>query len=151
MRSLLVFVLLALPAALQAQRIATPDLAPGTHVRVKAPGLPGGRTEAAVWYIRSDTLHLLRSGQASSALPFAGIDKIEVRRNNSLLSLGGLIAGGVIGGVIGYNASYGNDRPGLSTGWHVAEVAGSAAVGGAIGGLVGSLFASPWRQVFPTR
>lgn len=152
MRSLLVLLLLGAPAALQAQHAATPDLAPGTHVRVHAPALPDGRTQAVVWYLRSDTLHLLHGTQARTALPISGIRKIEVPRRGSPSALVGLVAGGIAGGLIGYNASYGGrDRPELSTGWHVAEVAGAAAVGGAVGGLVGALFANPWRQVFPAR
>lgn len=149
MRSLVILMLLGAPAALPAQGAAAPDLAPGTRVRVQAPALPAGRTQAVVWYVRSDTLHLLRSRQVSTALPFAAIDKIEVERGGSIAALTGLVAGGVIGGLVGYQASFSRERPGLAPGWHVAEIAGSAAVGAAIGGLPGAIFGNRWRQVFP--
>lgn len=150
MRSLLLLLVLGAPAALMAQGARAPALAPGTRVRVESRALPNGRTEAVVWYMRSDTLHLLRARQASTALPLAAIDKIEVERRGSAAALAGMIGGGLIGGIIGYQASFSRERPGLAPGWHVAEIGGSAAVGGAIGGLMGAVFGNRWRQVFPT-
>ncbi|CAN5825487.1 hypothetical protein BH23GEM5_BH23GEM5_09330 [soil metagenome] len=150
MRSLIALLLVGAPAALPAQGVTALELAPGTRVRVQAPALPTGRTQGVVWYLRSDTLHLLQSRQSSTALHLASIDKIEVERDGSLAAVTGMVAGAVIGGLVGYRASFSRDRPGLAPGWHVAEIGGSAAVGGALGGLAGAIFGNRWKQVFPT-
>jgi hypothetical protein len=65
MRILLLLLFLGAPSVLHAQEADLSNLSPGTWVRVQAPTLFQGRSEAMVWKLSPDTLYL--GGPATGA------------------------------------------------------------------------------------
>ena len=156
MRLLLALFLLSAPAALHAQMhdpAVSRDLSPGTPVRIQASALPGGGSKGLVLRLSADTLYFGDARRRRAALPFAAIDRIEVRRNTGPVVFLGIIAGGVAGYQVGRELTYRRERPDLEPTYHTVETIAVTAVGAAIGGLIGNIVAAPWgwKQVFPLR
>lgn len=151
MRILLILFFAGAPAALHGQEADLFDLSRGTRVRVQAPTLFRGRSEAMVWKLSPDTLYLGDLQRVRTALPIAAVEKIEAKRGDVGLALVGMVAGGWVGGRMGSNASFARERPEMHPAWHIVEIAASGAVGGAVGGLAGSIVESilGWKQVIP--
>ena len=99
------------------------------------------------------TLYFGDTRRRHAALPFAAIDRIEVRRNTGPVVFLGIIAGGVAGYQVGRDLTYARERPDLEPTYHTVETIAVTAVGAAVGGLVGNIVAAPWgwKQVFPSR
>lgn len=151
MRILLVLLFLGTPAALRAQEADLSDLSPGTWVRVQAPTLLRGRSEAMLWKVSPDTIYLGDLQRVRRALPITAVERLEAKRGDVGLPLMGMVAGAWVGGRMGTRASFARERPEMHPAWHIVEIAASGAVGGAVGGFAGSMVESilGWKQVIP--
>lgn len=151
MRTLLLLFLLGMPAALRAQEVATPDLSPGTRVRVHAPTVFRGRSDSMVWKVSPDTIYLGDLNRVRTALPIAAVEKMQAKRGDFGIALIGMVAGGWVGGRLGSKASFARERPEMHPAWHIVEISSAGAVGAAAGGLAGTVVESlfGWKQVFP--
>ena len=153
MRILLLLLFLGAPSVLHAQEADLSNLSPGTWVRVQAPTLFQGRSEAMVWKLSPDTLYLGDLQRVRRALPITAVEKIKAKRGDIGLALAGIVAGGWIGGRMGHSASFARERPEMHPAWHIVEIAAAGAVGGAVGGFAGSIVEAilGWKQVIPAR
>ena len=151
MRTLLLLFLLGLPAVLQAQDAVALDLSPGTRVRVYAPTVLRGRSDAMVWKVSPDTIYLGDLNRVRTALPVAAVERMQAKRGDFGIALIGMVAGGWIGGRLGSKASFARERPDMHPAWHIVEISSAGAVGAAAGGLAGTVVESllGWKQVLP--
>ena len=114
------------------------ELQAGARVKVVAPGVVAGRSEATVIRTTPDTLWLSLSGAGPSAVPLRAITELEVSRGKNRLAgaLRGAMYGAGIGVPLGLSGNTQSDD--LSdTEFFFAQVAGGAMIGAAIGAYIG--------------
>lgn len=155
MRLPLVFVALALLAGapLSAQMVPgrLAPLAPGTRVRVSAPGLSEWDYRGSVWALSADTLYLAVDGELRHAIARGEIEGVWVSRGRTAPALIGGGVGALLFGALGVVGLYLGEAPASARVENTFKVGASATVGGALGALLGAAVAEPWRRVYLRR
>jgi len=130
-------------------------LAPGTKVRVDAPGLLSSRLVGTVVALRADTLEVTgRVGTPTAKpatwtglVPLSTIDNLERSHGSKGHALVGMGIGFVVGAVIG-KATYGSDNSSSDFGWGNVQAVLFGLLGIIPGGIIGAQFRTEqWEKV----